>query len=67
MADHISEDEIQWVYREIIDTLYGFVSRRCGGQSGDAELPLLVVRGFGVDAGVQLLRGTARYVRSIFC
>jgi hypothetical protein len=45
MSDRVSEDEIRRIYRETIDTLYGFVSRRCGGQSVDAELPLLVVRG----------------------
>jgi RNA polymerase sigma-70 factor (ECF subfamily) len=37
MADHISEEEIRRIYRDTIDALYGFVSRRCGGQRELAE------------------------------
>jgi RNA polymerase sigma-70 factor, ECF subfamily len=37
MRQVISEDQIRAVYRETIDTLYGYVSRRCGGDRALAE------------------------------
>jgi len=37
MRQAIAEDQIRAVYRETIATLYGFVSRRCGGDRGLAE------------------------------
>ena len=37
MAKAVSEDQIRTVYRETIDVLYGYVSRRCGGDRALAE------------------------------
>jgi DNA-directed RNA polymerase specialized sigma24 family protein len=37
MRQVISEDQIRAVYRETIDTLYGYVSRRCGADRALAE------------------------------
>ena len=37
MARWPTEDDIRHVYRETIDDLYGFVSRRCGGDRALAE------------------------------
>jgi RNA polymerase sigma-70 factor (ECF subfamily) len=37
MADSATEQEILAVYRDTIDTLYGYVSRRCGGDRALAE------------------------------
>lgn len=35
--NRVTEDEIRSIYRETIDALYGYVSRRCGGDSAQAE------------------------------
>jgi RNA polymerase sigma-70 factor (ECF subfamily) len=37
MARPLTEDEIRAIYRETIDGLYGYVSRRCGGDRALAE------------------------------
>jgi RNA polymerase sigma-70 factor (ECF subfamily) len=37
MRDRITEDELRRIYADTIDTLYGFASRRCGGQRELAE------------------------------
>jgi RNA polymerase sigma-70 factor (ECF subfamily) len=37
MHDRISEDQLRRIYRETIDTLYAYVSRRCGGVRELAE------------------------------
>lgn len=37
MSQAITEDEIRGIYRDTIDALYGYVSRRCGGDRDLAE------------------------------
>jgi RNA polymerase sigma-70 factor, ECF subfamily len=37
MHERITEEELRRIYRETIDALYGFASRRCGGQRELAE------------------------------
>jgi RNA polymerase sigma-70 factor, ECF subfamily len=37
MPDRITEDQLRRIYRETIDTLYAYASRRCGGQRELAE------------------------------
>ena len=37
MAERISEDELRRTYRETIDALCAYVSRRCGGERELAE------------------------------
>ena len=37
MRERITEDELRRIYGETIDALYGYVSRRCGGQRELAE------------------------------
>jgi RNA polymerase sigma-70 factor (ECF subfamily) len=37
MEERVTEHEIRHIYRETVDALYGYVSRRCGGQRELAE------------------------------
>jgi RNA polymerase sigma-70 factor, ECF subfamily len=37
MREPISEEQLRGIYRETIDALYGYASRRCGGQRELAE------------------------------
>jgi RNA polymerase sigma-70 factor (ECF subfamily) len=37
MRDRITEDELRRIYGDTIDALYGYASRRCGGQRELAE------------------------------
>ena len=37
MRDRVTEDELRRIYGDTIDALYGFASRRCGGQRELAE------------------------------
>src|ERR1041384_8118560 len=37
MPERITEEQLRRIYAETIDTLYGFASRRCGGQRELAE------------------------------
>lgn len=37
MRDRLTEDRIREIYAETIDALYGYVSRRCGGDRALAE------------------------------
>jgi RNA polymerase sigma-70 factor (ECF subfamily) len=37
MHERITEEQLRRIYRETIDALYGFASRRCGGQRELAE------------------------------
>ena len=37
MSERITEDQLRHIYADTIDTLYGYTSRRCGGQRELAE------------------------------
>jgi RNA polymerase sigma-70 factor (ECF subfamily) len=37
MSERITEDQLRRIYADTIDTLYGYASRRCGGQRELAE------------------------------
>ena len=37
MADRVSDADLKTIYRETIDSLYAFASRRCGGYRELAE------------------------------